>query len=342
MNNQNCFFTHLPTKEVNIGSLMGVFAYSVEVNQKKIELYFSEYSQDWVDDEQELDKIPNIDGTSAYKIIPNAIKNIKHIVRGLILNEKWNTKNYDLLTKQVLFDQLKYYDFPKTAEEKFDYLFNYLFNIQQYDGETLNLDRLYNNEWKKLFFKNVDEFLYYLTSLSEKGLIELETQLADGRYVYCTISFNGFLYKIELEKSGKNSNNCFVAMSFDDEDLKEIYEDCIYPLLKNELGFNPILIKDSHFKSDKTINDAMIAEIKKSKFIIADFTKQKRNVYFESGYAAGLGLKVIYTCKEEYFKNKDDINKQSAFDTNHFPHIIWKNVDDLKKQLKNKIEAYIL
>jgi nucleoside 2-deoxyribosyltransferase len=130
-------------------------------------------------------------------------------------------------------------------------------------------------------------------------------------------------------------------MSFDEEDLKEIYERCIYSLLKDELGFNPIVIKDEHFESEKTINDAMVASIKKSKFVIADFTKQKRNVYFEAGYAAGLGLKVIYTCNEEYFRDKIDINKQSAFDTNHFPHIIWKDKEDLKKQLKDKIEAYI-
>lgn len=32
----------------------------------------------------------------------------------------------------------------------------------------------------------------------------------------------------------------------------------------------------------------------------------------------------------------------SAFDTNHFPHIIWESMDDFKQQLRDKIEAKIL
>jgi nucleoside 2-deoxyribosyltransferase len=69
-------------------------------------------------------------------------------------------------------------------------------------------------------------------------------------------------------------------------------------------------------------------------FCISDFTEQKDGVYFEAGYALGRGLKVIYTCEEGDFKN-------SHFDTNHFPHIIYKNEVELEEKLINKIEAWI-
>lgn len=335
-----CFFTDIEAERIP-ERRGNVLSYQLKMNQGNIILSFNEYSERWVDDSVDLDKMPDIDGVSGYKLIPKAIKDIKYIVRSLILNGLWNTKYYDALTKDILLKLLNHYDYPKTPEEKFNYLFNYLFELQKYDGDKIYLEDLYNSEWQKLYLKNDDEFAYYLNALSRKGLIDLNTELGDGSYLNCCINYDGILYKIELDKSGKNSNNCFVAMSFDDEDIKEIYLDCLFPLINDELKFNPILIKDEHFESDKTINDAMIASIKKSRFIIADFTKQKRNVYFEAGYAAGLGLKVIYTCKEEHFKDKDDINKQSAFDTNHFPHIIWKDKDDLRKQLKDKIEAYI-
>ena len=82
-----------------------------------------------------------------------------------------------------------------------------------------------------------------------------------------------------------------------------------------QTGFIPILIDEVHADADKTINDEIIASIKKSKFCISDFTEQKDGVYFEAGFALGRGLKVIYTCQKADFKD-------SHFDTNHFPHII--------------------
>jgi hypothetical protein len=57
-------------------------------------------------------------------------------------------------------------------------------------------------------------------------------------------------------------------------------------------------------------------------------------VYFEAGYALGRGLKVIYTCRE------DQID-EAHFDTRNYPHILWKDADELKKKLIDKIEVFI-
>jgi len=43
---------------------------------------------------------------------------------------------------------------------------------------------------------------------------------------------------------------------------------------------------------------------------------------------------VIYTCKKEDFDN-------SHFDTNHYPHIVYENLEELKEKLKFKISAWI-
>lgn len=75
--------------------------------------------------------------------------------------------------------------------------------------------------------------------------------------------------------------------------------------------------------------------MKSSKFCIADFTEQRDGVYFESGFAVGLGKKVIYTCHKKWFK-------KSHFDTNHFPHIIYESMQELKEKLDNKIKAWII
>jgi len=104
----------------------------------------------------------------------------------------------------------------------------------------------------------------------------------------------------------------------------------------SESGYVPIRIDKEHLDSDVTINDGIIASIKKSKFMIADFTYNRGGVYFEAGYGLGRGQKVIYTCKN------DEIHKRELhFDINHYQHIFWDDTEDLKKKLKDKIEAFI-
>ena len=46
--------------------------------------------------------------------------------------------------------------------------------------------------------------------------------------------------------------------------------------------------------------DAKIqAEIKESRFLVADVTGQRQGVYFEAGYAMGLGLPVVWTVRKD-------------------------------------------
>ena len=47
------------------------------------------------------------------------------------------------------------------------------------------------------------------------------------------------------------------------------------------------------------ITDEIMAEIRQSRFVIADYTGQKNGVYFEAGFALKLGLTVIPTCRTD-------------------------------------------
>jgi len=76
-------------------------------------------------------------------------------------------------------------------------------------------------------------------------------------------------------------------MSFDTEMIK-IYNEWI-ELSIRESDFEPYIVFNQHPESDVTINDAILAGIKKAKFTIADFTYHKSGVYFEAGYALGRG-----------------------------------------------------
>ncbi|MDA1051804.1 MAG: hypothetical protein O3C40_15165 [Planctomycetota bacterium] len=65
-----------------------------------------------------------------------------------------------------------------------------------------------------------------------------------------------------------------------------------------------------------------MSEIRKARFLVADFTKHRNGVYFEAGYAIGLQIPVIWLCRE------DEMGRVH-FDTEHFNHIVWKDATDL-------------
>ena len=78
----------------------------------------------------------------------------------------------------------------------------------------------------------------------------------------------------------------------------------------------------------------IIAEIRSSQFLVADFTGQNRGVYLEAGFAMGLGRPVIWTCR------KDDFGK-THFDIKQFNHILWEAPEDLREKLADRIKAII-
>lgn len=119
-------------------------------------------------------------------------------------------------------------------------------------------------------------------------------------------------------------------MWFSDE-VDSVWEDGFFPAL-NKLGYQPLRI-DKKEHNDK-IDDHIIAEIRKSGLLIADFTGNRNGVYFEAGFAMGLGIPVIWTCR------KDHIEKVH-FDTRQYNHIVWETPEELKEKLTYRIEATI-
>ena len=88
------------------------------------------------------------------------------------------------------------------------------------------------------------------------------------------------------------------------------------------------------------IDDEIIAEIQRSRFLVADFTHgddgARGGVYYEAGFAHGLNRPVIFSCRE-------NMVDKLHFDTRQYNHILWKNenLDEFRKDLTNRIEALI-
>ncbi len=175
-----------------------------------------------------------------------------------------------------------------------------------------------------IFQSSDGDMLHLFNEAIKLGYIEQQ-----GHLIY-SLTPDGWKLLQELKEKQIKSNQAFVAMSFS-KDKKEIWQQGIKPILES-LGYNAIRIDEK--EHNDMIIDHIIAEINKSGLVIADFTEHKHGVYFEAGYAMGLGIPVIWTCHE------DDISG-IHFDTKPFNHIGWTTPEELGKKLKIRIEATI-
>lgn len=145
------------------------------------------------------------------------------------------------------------------------------------------------------------------------------------------VTVKGWNNVAELE-IGTNieSNKAFIAMWFGQE-MNTVLETGFKRAIR-KAGYEPIRIDEKEHNGK--IDDQIIAEIRSSKFVVCDFTGHRGGVYFEAGFALGLGLPVIWTCREDH---KEDLH----FDTRQYNHIFWNDQNDLFKKLYNRIRATI-
>ncbi|MXZ41032.1 MAG: hypothetical protein F4Z18_04435 [Caldilineaceae bacterium SB0666_bin_21] len=127
----------------------------------------------------------------------------------------------------------------------------------------------------------------------------------------------------------------FVAMWFD-ESMDDAYK-CGIKLAIQDTGYKPRLIKEKEYLGG--VVDEIMAEIRKSRFVVADFTSSTKagargGVYFEAGFAYGLDIPVFLTCRKGC---KEGVH----FDIGHLNRLEWETPEDLRKQLKNSIEAIL-
>lgn len=177
-------------------------------------------------------------------------------------------------------------------------------------------------------------------SLDDRDVDWLASAGVEGRWVdkrneEISIKPAGVIHLDERRRGLSRSRQVFVAMWFDGE-MREIYDSAIAPSIR-AAGYTPYRVDDDH-GYDHQITDQIFAQIQQSRFLIADFTHgeggARGGVYFEAGFARGLGLPIIWSVR----KDQED---KLHFDTDHFPHVLWTSADDLRTKLQSKIEGFI-
>lgn len=217
--------------------------------------------------------------------------------------------------------------FPSLISDRLDRILKNIYRSSKFPGERV---RFHITTDRPVFFAENDEAMLFLAkTLEQKGLVSLSWTSGTVDVTLTEAGWNR-IAELEIGKSRANSNQVFVAMWFD-ASLTNAWQHG-FSKACNAAGYKALRV-DLKEHNEK-ICDAIIAEIRKSRFVVADFTGHRGGVYFEAGYALGLGIPVIWTCR------KDELEK-THFDTRQYNHIDWENEGDLFVRLKNRIEATI-
>ena len=178
--------------------------------------------------------------------------------------------------------------------------------------------------------EDFEELAFLLETHLENGLGYLVTSKKRGSGFF-QITSEGWSYLDSLSHANPLSQIGFIAMWFDKsvDSAHSAIEIAI-----QSAGYVPLRIDRK--EHNNKIDDEIVAGIRRSKFLVADFTGHRGGVYFETGFATGLGLPVIWLCRQ------DELEK-THFDTRQYNFIVWEQdkLAELSKALQNRIEATI-
>ena len=262
-------------------------------------------------------------------------------------NDKFGIKPFELTAKKVQ----SILNLPdKTITEQFNLLLLNLFEkhpryIKSLTKQELELIRIRSciknyYDLRKLFEKaysedflerDVDSFsilikiLKALFSFQQKNTLSLIIHYKD-------FTFKGIEYIESLKEKNTNSKKVFLAYKFEDnirDSFNELSDD-----IHSKLEYEPIVVNQSITSHDEKIGDKIIGELKSCRFLIADLSHHSNNVYYEIGYAMGMGIPVILTCKKEFMD-------KLAFDISQYPVFEWSNENELKEKVIDRIKAIL-
>ena len=244
----------------------------------------------------------------------------------------------------------------KSIHKRADNLLQYIQSRTPYIGTKIHYRAIRNDayEVKNMTINDVPEEIFthwkmlaHSESLSSTEVQFLLDYLVDKLWISRGNGSNihGFNYNLtvqgyerlaEINYTTKDSSQAFVAMWFD-KSMNEVWENGFRSAIE-DAGYKPVRIdKKEHVNK---IDDEIIAEIKRSVFLIADFTQgedgARGGVYYEAGFARGLDIPVIFTCRE-------DVLGKIHFDVRQYNTITWNEnkLNELQENLRNRISAVI-
>ena len=157
------------------------------------------------------------------------------------------------------------------------------------------------------------------------------------------VHLSGHMYVDEHTRRESLSQQGFIAMWFNEDVIRQIA-----PTIEKAIqdaGYTPLLIVRD--LSTHSIPDQIVHQLRQSRFVVADLTSHflgdgdelgRRNVYYESGFAAGADLEVIFTCRKNCYAPA-----KVASDIRHFNVVCWddQDLESFRQELQARILARV-
>jgi len=239
------------------------------------------------------------------------VENVKNI---LSLPDKTIKKQFNLLLLNIF--------------EKYPFINPYILNGQELEHLRVKSHVKEYHTLSKLFEKAYNEKFLNQEGRFESTFIPKTITIARVK----DFTFKGLEYVELLKEKNTNSKKVFLAYKFEDN-IRDFFNE-LSDDIRSKLEYEPIVVNQSTTSHDEKIGDKIIGELKSCRFLIADLSYHSNNVYYEIGYAMGMGIPAILTCKKEFMDNL-------AFDISQYPVFEWSNENELKEKVIDRIKAIL-
>lgn len=224
------------------------------------------------------------------------------------------------------------------ADQILDDFVIWLGSKSRWPGETCDLG--YETHRAVLGAVDGDAFSYMVSCIDQSHWFTgIATEYTSGpsQMLGCTLSPDGWQRFRDLSASKAGSKHAFMAMRYGADELDAIVRDHFVPQVKLA-GFDLQRLDDG--QPAGLIDDQLRVRIRRARFMVCDLTHGNRGAYWEAGFAEGLGLPVIYTCRRDVFDDKTHTD-HPHFDTNHLVTVPWEPGDPAAaaQKLKSIVRA---
>ncbi len=236
-----------------------------------------------------------------------------------------SSSNYEVLSFNQVLEQ-----YPRDPLEMSERILSTLSTLALTPFYKVNLNRF---PYRALFCYTENDLISVLDYCETAGWIKNDRTKNGSITKFFFITPEGWERIKELRKRlPGEKTQIFVAMWFSPE-VDETFA-AIRDTIEMEGQLKAYRIDKQEYNNN--ICDEMFAEIQRSSALIADYTGNRPNVYFEAGYAKGLGIPVIMLISKSDFEDKD---KKPHFDIAQYNFIIYDGLDDLKQHLRQRLRA---
>ena len=249
------------------------------------------------------------------------------ILSGVVRNAS-DTGDPVVLDSERIPELIRDAPIPRLPMDAIDRVLADLVEAQRRTGRFSGQQRIGLGSYARYYLPSAEDLAWLMQSLVPLGFANAADVAEPEDMLYLSLTAEGWRYAAEVERSRVQTWQAFVAMNFA-PDLKPAYDEGIAPAL-TENGYEPVRVDRIHH--NEKIDDRIIAELRRSGLVVADFTGHRGGVYFECGYAMGRGTHVIWCCRDTGIASVQ-------FDTRQYNHLVWSEPADLKERLVDRIRA---